>query len=47
MLHLLERRFGAIYKPVRERINAADARTLLIWGERILTVQSIDEVFKD
>jgi hypothetical protein len=47
LLHQLERRFGTIDKLVRERINAADAQTLLIWGEWILTAQSIDEVLKD
>jgi uncharacterized protein DUF4351 len=47
LLRQLERRFGTSDKPVRKRINAADAQTLLIWGERILTAQSIDEVLKD
>ncbi len=47
LIHLLERRFGQIGETMRERIEAADTRTLLIWGERILTAQTIEEVFGD
>ena len=47
LLRQLEWRFGTIDKTVRKRISATDAQTLLIWGERILTAQSVDEVFKD
>jgi hypothetical protein len=27
-------------------VRAADADTLLLWGERILTATTVDEVFK-
>lgn len=44
LLRLIERRFGPPSQPVRERINQADAQTLLHWSERILDAESLDEV---
>jgi hypothetical protein len=46
VLRLLERRFGALDETVRQRIQAADAETLLLWGERVLTVQVLADVFE-
>ena len=42
---LLERRFGTIPPRYQDRLAAADSDTLLRWSERILTAQTIDEVF--
>jgi predicted transposase/invertase (TIGR01784 family) len=42
LLRLLEQRFGRPGDAVRERIEAADAETLLDWFERALTADSID-----
>ena len=32
---------------VRERIETADAETLLAWSERILTAQCLDDVLRE
>ncbi len=42
LLRLLERRFGALPAPVRDRI--ADTATLEAWGLRVLDAGSLDEV---
>jgi len=47
LLRLLEWRFGPVDEAVRERIRVADTQTLQVWGKRILTAQTIEEVFGD
>ena len=46
LLRLLERRFGPVDEVIRIRVRSADSQTLLTWGERILTAQTIEEVFE-
>jgi hypothetical protein len=46
VLRLLECRFGPLDETVRQRIQAADAETLLLWGERVLTAQTLTDVFE-
>jgi phage baseplate assembly protein W len=46
VLRLLECRFGPLDETVRQRIQAADAETLLLWGERVLTAQTLADVFE-
>ena len=41
---LLRLRFGDLPVAVQQRIEAADADTLLRWSERVLTAQRLDEV---
>ena len=45
LLRLLERRFGPLPAAIRQRVAAADAETLLAWGERVLDADSLDEVW--
>ena len=46
LLHLLKRKFGAgVAAAHRERVRTADAETLRAWSERILTADTIGEVF--
>ncbi len=45
LLRLLERRFGPLPAAMRQRIAAANAETLLVWGERVLDAKSLDEIF--
>ncbi|MFM8330336.1 MAG: Rpn family recombination-promoting nuclease/putative transposase [Candidatus Methylumidiphilus sp.] len=47
LLRLLERRFGAVDEPSRQRLQTADAATLLRWGERLFQADSVDEVLRD
>jgi len=44
LLRLLARRFGQLPKETVQRIEGADADTLLAWSERILTANTLDEV---
>jgi len=45
LLYLLEQRFGSVNDAIRDRIESADTQMLLIWGKRVLTAQTVDEVF--
>ena len=45
LLKQLARKFGAIDAEVQRRIAEADSEQLLDWAERILTSDTIDEVF--
>ena len=42
---MLELRFGPLSEGNRAKVRAADADTLLRWGERILTAATAEEVF--
>lgn len=46
LMRQLERRFGPLTTDVRERIAAAGSEQLLNWGDRILTAQSLEQVFQ-
>ena len=45
LLRQMRRRFGVIPPVVEQRLRTADADSLDLWGERILTVATIDELF--
>ena len=47
LARLLERKFGPLSTGTRRRIDGADAETLLTWGERVLSADSLAEVFGD
>ena len=42
---LLEKRFGAIPSPLRERIFAADTSALEAWSERLFDARDLQSVF--
>lgn len=44
LIRQLQRRFGELPEALRQRIEAADADTLLAWSERVLTARSLEEV---
>ncbi len=44
---LLERRFGDVDEHTRQRMESADADQLLEWGERVLTAERLEDVFRD
>jgi len=46
LLRLATLKFGPPSDAVRQRIETADAETLLAWSERILTAQCLDEVLR-
>ena len=45
LLKQLERKFHTVPESAHKRIEAADAETLLVWGERVLDANSLDEVW--
>ncbi len=46
LLRQIERKFGhAAVERCRDRIEAADAETLLDWSERILTAEQVEDLF--
>ena len=45
LLRLLERKFPPLPESARQRIATADAETLLVWGERVLDANNLDEVW--
>ncbi len=47
LVHQLLRKFGGLPAPHRDRIGHADSATLLRWAERVLTADTVDEVFED
>jgi len=47
LLRQLTRKFGAIDEPARIRVLGADAEQLLVWGERVLSADTIEELFED
>jgi hypothetical protein len=44
LLNLLQAKFGPLSESVRERIEQADAETLLAWSTRILSEDSVEGV---
>lgn len=47
LLRLLERRFGAVPDPVKERVRVADTAVLEEWGIRTLEAATLGDVFGD
>lgn len=47
LLRQLEWRFGAVSETITARVKQADSPTLQLWSKRILTAQTIEEVFAD
>ena len=45
LLRLIELKFGTISERDRRRIESADAETLLKWSERVLSAESLNQVF--
>ena len=46
LIRQLQHKFGPLPEAVRQRIEAADADTLLEWSERLLMARSLDEVVR-
>ncbi len=47
LLCFLEGKFKNVPEDYLQKINNADAETLVKWGKRVLNSQSLDDVFKD
>lgn len=44
LIRQLTRKFGELPEVVRQRIESADADTLLEWSERVLSASSLEDV---
>lgn len=47
VLRQLRLKFGPLAPEIEERVRSADADRLLGWSERILTAETLQEVFRD
>jgi flagellar biosynthesis/type III secretory pathway protein FliH len=47
LLQLLRLKFGSLAPEVEERVRSTDADRLLKWSGRVLTAESLEEVFQD
>lgn len=47
LLRQLRLKFGPLDSETEERVRSADADRLLVWSERILTAESLQDVFRD
>ena len=47
LLRQLRLKFGALAPEIEEQVRSADADRLLVWGERILTAESLEDIFLD
>lgn len=47
LLQLLRLKFGALEPAIEDRVHSADAESLLKWGQRVLTAESLQDVFRD
>ncbi len=47
LIRSLERKFGEISPEYRQRIDDADSQQLLVWAERILSAETMDQVFTE
>lgn len=47
VLRLLRLKFGPLESEVEERVRSADADRLLEWGERVLTAERLEDVFRE
>jgi len=47
VLRLLRLKFGPLEPEIEDRVRSADADRLLQWGERVLTAESLQDVFRD
>jgi predicted transposase/invertase (TIGR01784 family) len=47
MLRQLRLKFGPLESEIEDRVRSADAERLLEWGERVLTAESLQDVFRD
>ncbi|HKH47235.1 MAG TPA: Rpn family recombination-promoting nuclease/putative transposase [Thermoanaerobaculia bacterium] len=47
VLRLLRLKFGSLEPEIEDQVRSADADRLLQWGERVLTAESLQDVFRD
>jgi hypothetical protein len=47
VLRLIRLKFGPLEPELEERVRTADPDSLLVWGERVLTAENLQDVFRD
>ncbi len=43
----LEIKYGPLNQAIKTKLSTADAEQLLLWGERVLTAASLEEIFAE
>jgi len=46
LIHLMHQKFGELDQQTLRRVHSADAEQLLVWSKRILSANSIEEIFQ-
>jgi flagellar biosynthesis/type III secretory pathway protein FliH len=46
LLRLLRRKFSSVPRKIQTRLRDAQSEQLLEWGERLVTANSLEEVFQ-
>jgi hypothetical protein len=46
LVRLIERKFGDLPDAYRRQITEADEETILLWSDRLLTAQSLEQIFE-
>ena len=46
LIHQLRQKFGELDEQTLSSVNSADAKQLLVWSERILSAQNLEQVFE-
>jgi flagellar biosynthesis/type III secretory pathway protein FliH len=47
VLRQLRFKFGPLEPEIEDRVRSADADRLLEWGERVLTAETLQDIFRD
>ncbi|HYO14664.1 MAG TPA: DUF4351 domain-containing protein [Thermoanaerobaculia bacterium] len=47
VLRQLRLKFGPLEPEIEDRVRSADAERLLEWGDRVLTAENLQDVFRD
>ena len=45
LVNLLKIKFSSIAEPLMEKMEKATSEQLLLWSERVLSAENIDDVF--
>jgi hypothetical protein len=45
LVHLIERKFGELPDTYRRQISEADEEIILLWSDRLLTAQTLEQIF--
>lgn len=47
LLRQIKTKFGSVPAAIKKRVQSANAKELLTWAERVLSAESLDQIFED